>query len=399
MSVVRRLRRAVGETARALPLAREATAHVARRQYEQRVQRFLVEKSGLADPRPDGIVYETAVPRGPLAPGCDAVGLLPSEPDGTPALPIEALERAIPKRHRGQVNLTGGPLFARADILDVVATFRAKGYRCDYATTDGSGLTPARVAAIEHLADRGVVRHVSIGADRLANAPGTRDEAGIQALTAVARRAGASTRLVVNATVRADSVESLPEVADAAVAAGATAVGLTHLMFATPDEVDETLRLVGETDPSIIATNVTHDPGIAAARVRTQVAALRTRCRDKRLLFDHRPKVSDAILDDYYTPGARLDGRCLYPFLHARVTFSGKLLFCPFIRIVVGDLTQQTVEEAWNTPRYKALRKTLVEQQLFPVCRRCCKVELTGTRLAQPVRVFTSPLPAMAGNV
>jgi hypothetical protein len=113
-------------------------------------------------------------------------------------------------------------------------------------------------------------------------------------------------------------------------------VGLNHLMFATPDEVDETLRLVGEADPAIIATNVTEDPGIAPGRVSAQVAALRARCRERRLPFDHRPRVHDAVIDDYYTPGARLDGRCLYPFLHARVTFGGKVVFCPFIRIVMG---------------------------------------------------------------
>ena len=36
----------------------------------------------------------------------------------------------------------------------------------------------------------------------------------------------------------------------------------------------------------------------------------------------------------------RIDGRCLYPFLHARVSFSGKMYFCPFIRVEVGDLAQ-----------------------------------------------------------
>lgn len=398
MSVVRRIRRAVGDTARALPLAREATAHVARRQYEQRVHRFLVEKSGLADPRPDGVVYETTAARPSAAAGCDAIGLLPSEPDGTPPLSLEAVRQHVPARHRGQINLTGSQLFSRDDILDVLDAFRAKGYRCDYITTDGSGLTTQRVAVLRELSDRGVVKHVSVTADHLVTSRGAAAGTGLPAL-ASPRTPGDPVRLIVNAAVRSDTLEQLPAVADAAADAGAVAVGLNHLMFATPDEVDETLRLIGETDRSLIATNVTHDPGIPAARVRTQVAALRARCRERRLPFDHRPKVHDAVLDDYYTPGARLDGRCLYPFLHARVSFGGKVLFCPFIRVVMGDLATEPLETVWNAPRYRALRKALVEQQLFPVCRRCCKAELTGHRLPQPVRVFTSPLPAMAGNV
>jgi MoaA/NifB/PqqE/SkfB family radical SAM enzyme len=103
-----------------------------------------------------------------------------------------------------------------------------------------------------------------------------------------------------------------------------------------------------------------------------------TKCRDRRIRFDMRPKVKTDILDDYYTPGTALAGRCLYPFLYARVSFSGKAYFCPFIRVEVGDLSTQTLEEVWTGERYVGLRQRLVDEGLFPVCRRCCKVELTG---------------------
>jgi MoaA/NifB/PqqE/SkfB family radical SAM enzyme len=91
-------------------------------------------------------------------------------------------------------------------------------------------------------------------------------------------------------------------------------------------------------------------------------------------------------VDPYYTPGEALAGRCLYPFLYARVSFSGKAYFCPFIRIEVGDLTRQSLEEVWTGQRYTELRRKLVEHGLFPVCRRCCKVELAPPeRAAAPV--------------
>ncbi|TDI38895.1 MAG: hypothetical protein E2P02_19710 [Acidobacteria bacterium] len=34
------------------------------------------------------------------------------------------------------------------------------------------------------------------------------------------------------------------------------------------------------------------------------------------------------------------------------------------------------MSEVWNSPRYVELRKKLLEHGIFPVCRRCCKVEL-----------------------
>jgi radical SAM protein with 4Fe4S-binding SPASM domain len=80
-----------------------------------------------------------------------------------------------------------------------------------------------------------------------------------------------------------------------------------------------------------------------------------------------------------------LEGRCLYPFQHARVSFSGKVYFCPFIRIEVGDLTKSTLAEIWNGERYVELRRRLLQHKLFPACRRCCKVELSQTAVPVPI--------------
>jgi len=115
-----------------------------------------------------------------------------------------------------------------------------------------------------------------------------------------------------------------------------------------------------------------------------QVQALQQKCREKGIRFDFRPKVWPTIVQNYYRPGAPLLGRCLYPFLHARVGFSGKVFFCPFIRIEVGDLATSSLEEIWNSPRYVELRRLLLERKLFPVCRRCCKVELSPEALPTP---------------
>jgi MoaA/NifB/PqqE/SkfB family radical SAM enzyme len=107
------------------------------------------------------------------------------------------------------------------------------------------------------------------------------------------------------------------------------------------------------------------------------VEELARRCRERGIRFDMRPKVKPALVEPYYSPGTALEGRCLYPFLYARVSFSGKAYFCPFIRIEVGDLTQQTLEQVWTGEHYVSLRRRLVQNGIFPVCRRCCKVELS----------------------
>ena len=125
------------------------------------------------------------------------------------------------------------------------------------------------------------------------------------------------------------------------------------------------------------------------------MAALAAKCRERNVLFDYRPKVHPQLMDNYYTPGAKLDGRCLYPFLHARVGFSGKVYFCPFIRVEVGDLATSSIEQIWNGEQYVELRRRLLEHGLFPVCRRCCKVELSPQPVAQPFPDGVTPRRAI----
>ena len=49
--------------------------------------------------------------------------------------------------------------------------------------------------------------------------------------------------------------------------------------------------------------------------------------------------------------------------------------------------------------RYVALRKKLVEEQLFPVCRRCCKVELAAEPAMAPEHLVADPeLSAIGAN-
>ena len=43
-----------------------------------------------------------------------------------------------------------------------------------------------------------------------------------------------------------------------------------------------------------------------------------------------------------------------------------------------------SLEEIWNGERYVEMRRRLVENGIFPVCRRCCKVELSPSRSPSP---------------
>ncbi len=403
MTLLASFKRAVLDRARAMPLARHAHARLRKRQYERTVAGFLEDGSGRAHRLPQGLVYEATMRCNLHCEFCYVGDLLNIEGEWRQELPLDALRRAFPEGQL-QVNLTGGEIFMRKDILAVMDVFREKGYACGYLTTNGTIIGEERADALAELARAKFLTHVSVSIDgpgelhdHARGVKGTfeRTATGLRRLQAAARRKRVPLRVSINTTVAEQSLDTLDQMVEVAEELGVDAIGLNHLMYATRAERDETLRLIGETDPAIISTFVTDDPGVAPARVREKVLALREKCRRKNVLFDYRPKVHPPLIDDYYTPGTPLAGRCLYPFLQARVSFSGKVFFCPFIRVEVGDLTTSTLEEAWNSPRYVDMRRRLLDNRLFPVCRRCCKVELDPPRSAdRPAEVPEEPIAA-----
>jgi MoaA/NifB/PqqE/SkfB family radical SAM enzyme len=386
MILVRKLRDRLATHARSLPVARHAWARYRRRRYEGRIQRFLDEGTGRADRLPMGAVYEATMRCNLHCEFCYVGNLLNIEGEWRQELTIEALSKAFPAQKDFQISLTGGEIFMRKDIMSVLDLFREKGYAAGYLTTNGTIITEERAEALADLAAKGFLKHISVSVDgpkelhdvaRGLKGTFERTTEGLKRLQDAARRKGAPLRVSINTTVAHESLDALDQMVDVAEQLGVDAIGLNHLMFSTPEEVAETVKIIGAPDASVIATFVTPDPGLDVAQVRAKVTALAEKCRQRNILFDFRPKVHTALMDSYYTPGTKLDGRCLYPFLHARVSYSGKVYFCPFIRIEVGDLTQSTLEEVWNGEKYVEMRRKLLDHGIFPVCRRCCKVELS----------------------
>jgi MoaA/NifB/PqqE/SkfB family radical SAM enzyme len=398
MVLVRKLRDRFATRARAFPLARHAWARYRRRRYESQIQRFIAEGTGRANRLPSGIVYEATMRCNLDCEFCYVGDLLNIEGEWRQELSTDVLRRAFPQSAGLQISLTGGEIFMRKDILEVMDLFREKQYVCGYLTTNGTIITDERADALAQLAVTGFLKHISVSIDGprelhdvARGQKGTFDRtcAGLRRLQAAVQRTGSPLRVSINTTVAHESLEALDQMVEVAEELGVDAIGLNHLMYSTPEEVADTARLLDMPDGSAIATFVTPDPGIDVGRVRQKVQALERKCRDHNVRFDYRPKVHASLMENYYTPGTPLEGRCLYPFLHARVSFSGKVYFCPFIRVEVGDLTKSSLQDIWNGERYVEMRRRLLENGIFPVCRRCCKVELSPQPMAVPAAAAT----------
>ncbi len=346
---VAKLRESIATRARALPLARHAWARYRRRRYEQRIRRFIDEKTGRADRLPMGAVYEATMRCNLHCEFCYVGDLLNIEGQWREEMTLDALRKAFPDDPGLQVSLTGGEIFMRKDIMSVLDLFREKGYACGYLTTNGTIITEERAEALADLAAAGFLRHISVSIDgpgaihdAARGLKGTfeRTCAGLKRLQAAARRKQAPLRDQHQHDRRAR--ESRCAGRDGGRRRGTRrrrhrleSSDVQHARRSRRDgPAHRRRRFVGDRDVHHSGSGSRHRRGAGQ-----KVGALQEKCRRKNVLFDFRPKVHPQLIDNYYTPGAKLEGRCLYPFLHARVSFSGKVYFCPFIRVEVGDLS------------------------------------------------------------
>jgi len=58
-----------------------------------------------------------------------------------------------------------------------------------------------------------------------------------------------------------------------------------------------------------------------------------------------------------------------------RIDPMGNVIPCPFIRITFGNLLKNDLAHIWNNPEFIKFRKNLLSNNLYPVCKRCCRAD------------------------
>ena len=81
-------------------------------------------------------------------------------------------------------------------------------------------------------------------------------------------------------------------------------------------------------------------------------------------------------------------------FWNVRIAPDGSIIHCPIIRKSFGNLQETPLREIWNSGEFREFRKTLLLNNLLPICKRCCKIRfrelksqlsVSGGRLSQTV--------------
>ena len=398
MSVAHRVREAVARRARTVPLMTSLWARYRRRKYERTVGGFLRARDGRAGRLPQGVVYEATMRCNLHCEFCYVGDLLNIEGEWRAGAAARRAARARSPISTGlQVSLTGGEIFMRKDILDVLDLFREKGYVCGYLTTNGTIITEERAEALADLARAGLPeahQRVDRRPRRTARPRARReghvraDGAGLRRLQEAARRKHAPLRVSINTTVAHESLDALdadgrrrrgarrrrhrPQPPDVQHARGSRRNRAAHRRAGRVGDRD--LRHAGSR-------------ARRRARAARRSSALAAKCRERNIRFDMRPEGAPAADRQLLHAGhaARRPLPLSVP-ARARVVQRQGLLLPVHPRR--GRRPDDAVARGGLERR--ALRRRCAggcsSTASFPVCRRCCKVELSPEPVAATCR-------------
>jgi MoaA/NifB/PqqE/SkfB family radical SAM enzyme len=209
-----------------------------------------------------------------------------------------------------------------------------------------------------------------------------RSVAGFQALAEARRRRGSPGPLLcLRCTVSKDNLDRLEEMVPLALELGADMLFFSHTIFNTMENVQRHNRILSPENPATQGLNVVA-PSIPEGgfyqseigpgdlpRLLESLAAVRRRDQG-RVQMGFSPDLPDENLGPYYLDiDHPFPQECRHLWMACRILPDGTV--SPCLHMVMGKITDTSLQEIWNSPGYLNLRR-LVAQGLFPGCARCC---------------------------
>ena len=190
---------------------------------------------------------------------------------------------------------------------------------------------------------------------------------------------------------------------DVAEELGVDAIGLNHLMFSTPEEVAETVRLIGATG-RVGHRDVRHARSRARRRARARARSPRSRAEvpaSATSCSTIRPKVHTPLMDELLHAGREARGPLPVSVpARARVVFRARSISARSSGSRSAICTKHRSKRSGTASGTSRCASRLLEHGIFPVCRRCCKVELSPEPAvdAQPTRRRRAPRDSADGG-
>ena len=270
----------------------------------------------------------------------------------------------------------GGEVFLRKGFPRLLEAVDAQGIET-FITTNGTRMGAEDWAVLDrvcHLTGLGFsLDGIGIVHDAI------RGEGTYEQIVRNVQRALAKQRVYVSFVMMESNIHQIPEFVQTITGVGIKEIGLVHEMYCLPGDMEATRRRLGwNGQDDIMMTVKEHDwkPDSVRQLFET-LAAIPSLERRHGFVAAFEPPLPAETLPALYDGTIRSTTRLFCRELtNLYLDPSGNVVHCGFLRKKFGSVLEQPVEAIWNSQPMREFRKTLLDGNLLPVCRRCCKLSV-----------------------
>lgn len=293
-------------------------------------------------------------------------------------LATDGLLRSLQKLPPGirSVYFVGGEVFLRKGFPKLLDTVDARDIET-FITTNGTRIGPddwAVVNRMHHLTG------IGFSLDGIGSVHDSiRGEGTYETTVSNIRRALVTQRVYVSFVMMESNIYQMEEFVGAVTGLGVREIGFVHEMYCLPHEIEATRRQFGWTPADIIMMTVKQKDWTkdSIQRLYEQLAVLPDLERRHGFTAAFEPPLPAETYPALYDGTIRSTTRLFCRELtNLYIDPAGNLVHCGFLRRKFGNVLDQPVEAIWNSAPLREFRKRLLDGNLAPVCRRCCKLSL-----------------------
>ena len=337
------------------------------------------EALGKPDGRPVGISHEPTLKCNLSCSMCYQ-GDLRFKTDVAEELSTKEMETLYDRLQVASIGLVGSEIFMRPDMMDLLERLDTKGMEL-WLQTNGTLFNADKLERLKRLKNVKALLYSIDGPEDLHDRIRGQKGAFRKTVESIRQTAGLF-HVGVNTVIVSENLPRLKELIGVARSLGLGSWSFTFEEIYSKRDFEQTGRMLeqglgwkpGEYEITMLQREGFPYPyeALEASLKETIEEGLRQGVK-----VNLTPTIWAKNPRAWYEGTAQRDMNLVCPKIFSktvRVDHLGNVHHCGAVRHAFGNLLEQSAEEIWNSPGYVAYRKFLLEGNLLPACKRCCKV-------------------------
>lgn len=273
--------------------------------------------------------------------------------------------------------LTGGEVFIRKDVFEIIDYIKAKTLNCSILT-NGTLINK-----------EGAKRIVGLGVDKVTFSLDGPEEihnkirrspkafvALMEAIEYIQEEKNIQNKsnpyLALSCTISSLNAQCLTDLIDVADKYKIN-VNYGYLFYSTKEMEEATAQIfskdrVKSEDQDVPQYLKQVDPKL----IEREIEKIREKAKRQGISVNFQPNLKgQEIYRRFHDDSFAYVNKCFYPWYALRVNPYGAVYPCS-MNVYVGNVKDEPLKTLWNNARYVRFRRTLIRKGLFPACVKCC---------------------------